>query len=186
MAIEIETKMKLDSPGEVASRLAELGAHHVGDFFEINTFFDTPEQRLLAGGEGIRLRIARNESTGATEARLTYKGPKLGGQIKRREELESAVESGEIMADMLARLGYVQLMRFEKRRQTWELDGCEIVLDELPHLGHYIEIEGPDEAAVLRLRENLNLAHLPLISKGYASLLAQFAERHGLPKDLRF
>jgi hypothetical protein len=46
-------------------------------------------------------------------------------------------------------------------------------LDELPLLGNFVEIEGPDDEKISRLQSQLALTHLLHIPKGYASLLSE-------------
>ena len=41
--------------------------------------------------------------------------------------------------------------------RSWKLGGCTVELDELPHLGTFVEIEGPSEAAILKVRDQLQL-----------------------------
>ena len=50
-------------------------------------------------------------------------------------------------------------------------DPRKVELDELPRLGRFVEVEGPDEATVMRVRADLGLAGLPLIKAGYIALL---------------
>ena len=71
------------------------------------------------------------------------------------------------------------MLSFEKRRETLELDGCKVELDELPHLGSFVEIEGPDEEAVLRVREKLGLADRPIVKTSYIALLMGYLQERG-------
>ena len=70
-------------------------------------------------------------------------------------------------------LGYHKRLTFEKKRALWALDRCEICLDELPHLGCFVEVEGPDEDAISGVLEKLNLHNEPHISKGYAAMMSR-------------
>jgi adenylate cyclase class IV len=54
-----------------------------------------------------------------------------------------------------------------------------VELDELPHLGCFVEIEGPDEQSVLAVRDRLGLAG-PGITKSYLAMLD--AHCGGLPE----
>lgn len=45
----------------------------------------------------------------------------------------------------------------ESKRETWELDGCEVVLDEWPWLEPYLEVEGESEAALKTVAGKLGL-----------------------------
>ena len=61
-------------------------------------------------------------------------------------------------AAILAGLGLKIVLGYEKRRETWLTGACEVALDELPQLGWFVEIEGPDETEVGRLTTQLSLA----------------------------
>src|SRR5687767_8735008 len=141
MAVEIEAKMSVESFDAVRAKLRELGATVAGSHFEVNTFFDTAERGLLARGEGLRLRLNRDAATGHETYVVTYKGPRRPGPLKSREEIEFGVSPGAAAADLFERLGYQRTMSFEKRRETWELGGCKVELDEVPVLGRFIEVE---------------------------------------------
>ena len=98
---------------------------------------------------------------------------------KTREEVELRVEDGDA-ALLLERLGFIPSLSFQKRRETWELEGCKVELDELPYLGHFVEIEGPAEEPILRVRERLGLGDRPMIKSGYVELLMSYLQTHNI------
>ena len=115
------------------------------------------------------------------------KGPQQQGDLKSREEAEVRVEAGDDAVAVLAALGYQPTLSFEKKRQSWELDGCKIELDEIPILGRFVEIEGPDPQTVMRVRQKLGLADRPLIKTGYITMLARhLKEIHDNRKAVKF
>ena len=173
MPVEIEAKMAVDSFDPVRARLRSVGARRMGERFEVNTFFDTEARSLLAAGEGLRVRMERDVATGRERNVITWKGPVQTGALKSREELEFEVGSRDAAVALLGKLGYARTLEFEKRRELWRLGACEVVLDELPGLGKFVEVEGPDEAAVMSARERLGLADRPLIKDGYATLVSR-------------
>jgi adenylate cyclase class 2 len=179
MAVEIEAKMKVEDFDAVRRRLTELGAHHVGAVLETNTFFDTPDRSLLAAEKGLRLRRTQDISTGEKHYVITVKGPQQKGPLKSREEAEVSVSDGDRAADVLRMLGYEPTLSFEKKRESWTLADCKIELDQLPIFGRFVEIEGPGEEAVMRVRETLHLANRELIKTGYISMLANYLREHG-------
>lgn len=187
MPVEIEAKMAIDSHDGIRARLNEVGAKRLGLFHEVNTFFDTEDRSLLAADKGLRLRLNRNSETGEEDHIMTYKGPRQLGPLKSREEVEVIVEGSSEVARMLACLGFKKTLGFEKRRESWLLDGCQVELDELPFLGKFVEIEGPDDATVMKVREKLGLASRALIKHGYIALLSGYLQEHGKTlKDVRF
>jgi len=50
---------------------------------------------------------------------------------------------------------------------------CEVALDQLPLIGDFVEIEGPDEAKIATVQKSLGLTDLPHITESYASLVAK-------------
>ena len=182
MALELELKVKVPDFDAVRKALAASGAKHIGSVLETNTFFDTADQSLLAQDKGLRLRRTRDSRTGKEHFVITVKGPAQPGEFKSREEAETDVDDGDRAAGVLQALGYLPELSFEKRRESWTLDGCKIELDEVPLLGRFVEIEGPDEPAVSRVRDGLGLGHLPSIKTGYISLLARHLKETGDPR----
>ena len=179
--------MSVESFDPVRARLRDAGAAGPVAHFEVNTFFDTEDRSLLAADEGLRLRLDRVVASGAEKHVITFKGPRQLAALKSREELEVEVSHAEAATQLLERLGYLRTLSFEKRRESWELDRCKVELDELPHLGKFVEVEGPDEPSVLRVRERLGLASRPLIKSGYISLLMSYLQERGrVTKDVRF
>ncbi len=179
MAVEIEAKMKVPSLEPVRASLLKAGAERVGEFFETNVFFDTEDRSLLAADQGLRLRVNRNVETNDEQYVMTFKGPRLHGKLKSREELELGVANARDGERFLGALGYQKILSFEKRRHSWKLAGCFIELDELPHLGVYVEIEGPDEATVLKAREILGLDKTPIIKTSYIAMLMAWLQEQG-------
>ena len=182
MALELELKVKVPDFDAVRKALSDSGAKHVGSVLEINTFFDTPDKSLLAQDKGLRLRQTRDDRSGREGFVITVKGPAQPGAFKSREEAETDVDDGDRAAGVLQALGYRPELSFEKRRESWTLDRCKIELDELPVLGRFVEIEGPDEATVAAARDRLGLTNLPSIKTGYISLLARHLKETGDPR----
>jgi adenylate cyclase, class 2 len=181
MSLEVEAKLKLDSHQEVRARLQELHARPEGAVIETNRIFDDRDRTLRSAGSGLRLRTYRTGSGPAPTATLTFKGPQRQGTLKTREEIEVRFYPPDNGLQLLEALGYVEILCFEKRRETWRLDDCLVELDEVPYLGRYVEIEGPNEPAVLRMQALLGLADLPVIRRSYIALLTEHCQRHGLP-----
>lgn len=171
MSIEIEAKMRLPSPENFLKKLEQAKAKLQGKQEELNLFFDTPDHRLRSADEGLRIRITTDIRSGKKVTKLTHKGPRAHGRLKNREEVELEIADSQAMIDILEALGYQEALSFEKVREIWKLDHCEIVIDQLPYLGMFVEIEGTSEKAVMAMRDKLGLASEPLIRSSYASIL---------------
>ena len=179
MATELEAKMRVPDHEPVRRQLQAAGGTRLGACMELNTFFDTPDRTLVAQDKGLRVRRTCDFATGDEKYVVTYKGPQQAGALKSREEIEIRADDGDNAALMLQRLGYAPTLSFEKRRESWRVDDCLVELDELPQLGCFVEIEGPDEEAVLGVREALDLDRHPLVKQNYIAMVAEALQSTG-------
>ena len=180
MSLEIEAKMAVPDLDAVREALRASGARRVKWTAETNVFFDTEDRTLLAADEGLRLRTNRDAESGRATHVITHKGALQTGRLKSREETELTVDDPDAATKLFERLGLAVTLSFEKRRETWELGGCKVELDEVPHLGSFVEVEGPGEAEVLRVRETLGLSDRPIIKTSYIAMLTRYLDEQGL------
>jgi len=171
MDSEIEAKLKVDSLQEIARKLDELGAEFLEEQLQTDTYFDDAGAALKSSDRALRLR---QQKAGPKEKTfLTYKGAKEKDDFKKRQEIEVRVGDGDSAQKLLWALGYEKELVFEKKRRIWRLGGCEVALDELPLLGSFVEIEGPDGKSIADVQKNLGLSDLPHIAESYALLMVQ-------------
>lgn len=176
MSVELECKVHVEDHDSVRRALKAAGATYLGRVLETNRLFDRTDGSLCASGQGLRVRstsVLDGQSPGTT---LTYKGPRQVSTFKRREEIEVNVDDAESMTGILLALGFVERFRFQKRRESWTLNPCQIELDELPVLGRFLEVEGPDEAAIGKVLRLLGVGSAEPIRETYVSLLSAQAE----------
>jgi adenylate cyclase class 2 len=152
----------------------------LGCVLETNHIFDRPDGSLRARGYGLRIRSARDTATGEQSHTLTLKGPVAAGPFKSREELEVRISDADTAASMLQQLGFVRILCYQKRRESWRLEECRVELDEPPHIGLFVEIEGPDEAAIRFVRDRLGLADAVHEKASYVPMLMAYCQEHGI------
>jgi adenylate cyclase class 2 len=179
MAKEIEAKLKVPDLAPIRSRLKEAGALRKKAELETNTFFDTKDQFLLKSDSGLRIRIARDES-GKQTYKVTMKGRRESGRFKRREETEFIADEPDAVKAIFERMGYSVALSFQKRRETWELQSCEVALDDLPHLGTFVEIEGKSDSAIANVQKLLGLEGAEPIQTAYADMIAKYIDEHAI------
>ena len=169
-ATEIEAKFAVARLDSIRQQLLQRSARLARPRLqETNLRFDFPDGRLQQAGHVLRLR--KNH-----DARLTFKAP--GDVPELRTELEIGVDSPEMAQRLLEALGFGVFFVYEKYRETFRLDGSEVMLDELP-FGTFVEIEGGDLPSIRRVAETLGLTwgeRLPLSS---LSLFDRLRQRHG-------
>ncbi|MFZ5879715.1 MAG: class IV adenylate cyclase [Chloroflexota bacterium] len=175
---EIEVKLYVRDLKKVEAGLLERQARLIqARVFERNLRFDQPDGRLRAAGCVLRLRQD-------TEARLTYKGASnLTGGIMTRPELEFTIGDLETARKVLLALGYEEVAVYEKYRTVYDLEGCHIMLDELPY-GDFVEIEGTEAAAIRQLTDRLGLRMDAAVGDSYLGIFDKYCQKRGWSQSI--
>lgn len=140
MKDEIEAKFVNVNIEEIREKLKNLNAELVMPMRDMKRVtIDTLD--LKKKNAFLRVRDEGNKTT------LTYKQIDTLS-IDGVKEIEVTVSDFETTVALLAEAGLPHGSLQETRRETWQLDGVEVVIDEWPWLNPYIEIEGPSEEAV--------------------------------------
>ena len=169
MCVEIEAKLKVDSPEDIEDRLRESGAEFTAEQSQVDIHFDDTNSSLVRNDKCLRLR--RQEVNGTKEYFLTFKGPEKTSSFKMRQEIEVEIKDSDSIRKLLSALGYKSVLSVEKTRKLWRLGGCEVALDHLELLGDFVEIEGPDEEKIAAVQKQLGLAGLRHIKQSYAYMI---------------
>ena len=141
MASEIESKFLNIDHDDIRAKLEAAGATLEEPMRLMRRqLFDFPDGRLHAANHG-RLRI-RDEGSSVT---FTFK---TRGDGKYAQEFETTVSSYAATAEILEAIGLLPYTTQQSKRETWQLDDVEVVLDVWPWVSPYLEIEGPSEAAI--------------------------------------
>jgi len=144
---------------------------------ECNWVFDRRDE-LFGSSRLLRLR------TDGSGCRLTFKGPpRFEENLKVRDEIEVAIGHAEAMRDLLVRLGYRVVRRYEKVREEWQLGAVVVALDHTP-IGDFVELEGDDAtAAAGRMGFDVRAAE----RRSYLRLYEDWRRDHPeLPADMMF
>ncbi len=181
--LEVEVKFVVEDLTAVRQRLLAAGATvKKPRVYERNLRLDTPDEALRERDELLRLRQD-------TAVKVTYKGRSLeaeqASEAKVREELEMTVGDWETAVAIFQRLGFVPMQVYEKYRETFQLGGVEVVLDEMPY-GNFVELEG-EEAAIQETAVALDLPWENRLVTNYLALMGELQARHNLPfNDITF
>ncbi|MCX6799171.1 MAG: class IV adenylate cyclase [Candidatus Diapherotrites archaeon] len=164
--IETEIKFKIADAAEIETRILALGGSHEKSFFSRNTLFDTPKMGLKKKGCLLRLR-EEGES-----AIITFKGKAMKSKFKKRPEVNLRAENAEKARALLEGLGFEEKWVYEKKTKYLRLESAEITIDEMPVVGHFMEIEAaPREiektakALGLRMREGMKETYADLFRR---------------------
>ncbi|WP_329273403.1 class IV adenylate cyclase [Streptomyces sp. NBC_01451] len=149
MRHEYEAKFLAVDVGALQVRLAALGA--VQAFPRTLLTRTIFENDRLDSGAWLRLRDEGTRST------LTLKQVTDATTIDGTKEIETEVADLNAVADILRRIGCVEVRHQENYREEWRLGEVAFDFDTWPGLPSFLEIEGPDEASVRQAAALLDL-----------------------------
>jgi predicted adenylyl cyclase CyaB len=174
--IEREVKIRVTDLAAIRRRLESLGAHREGVENEVNRILDSSDGALQRKHQVLRVRTA-DKST------FTWKGQAEDHdpfEHKTREEIEVqfSTEGTEELLGILAKLGYAEVIRYVKERETWRWLGAVIAVDRL-EFGDFVEIEG-EAGAIQDVMHRLQIESEPREQRSYPELqrLAQQERTH--------
>ncbi|MDD4412536.1 MAG: CYTH domain-containing protein [Patescibacteria group bacterium] len=150
MAIEFEATFPDIKKEEIRDRLKSVGAQLIhNEILQKRSNFYLPDKN-----EHSWVRV-RDEGIGVVT--MSYKDvPDKTDNINNQKEICIKIDNFENAKDFLINLGCVEKSYQETKRETWQLQGAEITIDEWPFLNPFVEIEAASEDIVKNVSEILN------------------------------
>ena len=160
--IEIESKFKISDDitrDELLAILKDQLIAQISSKRQIDTVFLLPEQvdvPIVPGSKIMRVRDVLNPETG--ELRRSLMTLKIEGQTKlASDEYEFVVDAGNTARQMLAALGWQEIVTVDKVRLESRTKDYTICIDEVAGLGLFIELEvlTEDSADVKNIQQQM-------------------------------
>jgi adenylate cyclase, class 2 len=135
--LEIEIRAKANSLDNIRKKLGELSAKKIGVEKQVDKIFGRPkdrdeENKIIEGRFSARIRQKENKIlTELKEIRRNGAGLEFSSPVQKIEDGVRLLES----------LDYEESFTISKTRELYELENCEICLDQVDKLGNFIEIE---------------------------------------------
>jgi adenylate cyclase class 2 len=188
MGYEVEVKFRAVDHADLERRLKALGLVPEATVEHRDAYLAHPSRDFAQTGEAFRIRGEGSSN------RITYKGPKLGGPAKTREEIEVEFAEGAEALEKLTRafelLGFRAVAVVRKRRTEYRLERkgrpMAVTLDLAEGLGAFAEVETLVEAksdlpegqkAVLALAKELGLTEVE--PRSYLRMVLEASGRMG-------
>ena len=184
---EVERKYLDVDFSRLRERLTALDARSEGVHFERNILFDRQEE--LFGSRRL-LRLRSRQWAGHEDHILTLKLPPVAPRdaaeagFKIREERECPVADRQAMQGILEGLGYLPAARYEKFRESWQIEGVQVDMDILPFI-QVVELEGEAER-IRKVEVLLELDKRPTSADSYHVLHKRWRVEQGLPPERSF
>ena len=169
---EVEIKFKIDGIESLAAKLGAAGFRLVTErTHEVNTLYDLPGNPLRRRGALLRVRNYGGKWT------VTYKDKSKPGRHKSRREIETQVQDGQALAEILQAAGFRPGFAYEKFRSEWADGTGHVVIDETP-IGNFGEIEGPSQW-IDEVAQRLGISRKQYITASYAELFLLWKRKTG-------
>jgi len=173
----VESKVRLldGDLGQIEAQLLDQGVTLGSAIHQKDVYFKEQGFRDKVHGAGSYLVRVRYAAHGTT---LNMK--RLTETDGVWEEIETPVENGEIVEQILLTIGVEHAVTVDKKRRMAKLDDLEIIIDEVADLGTFLElaIEGGGSVTEARARINIFLGKLGISSdrvelRGYPSIILE-------------
>jgi adenylate cyclase class 2 len=138
---EIEKKYHLveDDAASIEKKIVILGAHHVSDSKQTDTYFNVSGRDSYGTKECLRIRETNNN------IEITYKPPtkidQADGGYFSKKEVNLAVKDLGDAKELLMDIGCEMLCVVEKTRKDYLLDKIHISVDTISDMGVFVEVE---------------------------------------------
>ena len=184
MAIETEIKFAIDDLTGFGRRLERAGFRlETPREFESNVLYDTPDRKMRARTEILRLRHYCGKWK-VTHKRVPDSGA-AEDRHKHRVEIETEVTDGDALAEIFQLIGLIAAFRYEKWRTEWGDGTGHCLVDQTP-IGNFAELEGTPEW-IDSAAGRLDVDHSQYMTLSYGRLFEQWREEHhSTAQDLTF
>lgn len=176
MPNEIETKFKVESPALLRKRLKKLDAEFISKELEKDTYYFNPARKCSS--DIIRIRDLGKNGV------FTIKTPstqRKSSKYKIWKERQTGVNDVEVFSGMLKHLGFMPRFQKEKIRETYKLGKSLVVIDKLPFIGFYAEIEA-SKVNIKKIAKFLGFDIKKAIPDAYMELFRRYKMFHKKPK----
>lgn len=151
LPLEVELKYRVDDREALLAVIEKIDGMLQTTVEQVDLYFAHPQRDFAETDEALRIRKITDLDSGNRSSRVTYKGPKLPGEGKTRQELEFALPADDqqpaAMQQMLSLLSFREVREVIKQRTVYtvQVEGsnqqAEIAVDQVEGLGLYVEIE---------------------------------------------
>jgi len=174
METEFEATFPNIEKNQVRGKLKKAGAKLTRpEFLQKRVVFNLPKGHEIPHGW---LRV-RDEGDKITMSLKVVSGERIEDQ----KEILLNVDNFAQAELLLTTIGCEKKAYQENKREIWEFDGVEIMIDEWPYMKPLVEVEGPTEQAVRQVSETLGFDYKKARFCAVGELVA---EAYNIPEDL--
>jgi len=144
--MEIEIKATFDNKEKVRDKLNKLGAIEKKEKHQIDEYYNHPNRNTRETKEYLRLRHKEGENEGIFAYHIN-----IADGVNK--EFEVKVDNLKTFKQILEGLNFPLLGIIDKKRETFELEGLTITIDEVKDIDNFIEIEADGEESEIEQKK---------------------------------
>jgi adenylate cyclase class 2 len=142
---EIEIKFRVENASALAAVLAERGCV-LSEIIEQDDRLFLPPGASYPVPPGVPVLRVRQQN--GEPSLLTLKASDAGNELSKTE-IETTVSDAPAAASIVLEMGYVEVLRIQKKRRKGKVGGTEICVDEVVGLGSFVELEQTVETVAI-------------------------------------
>jgi len=160
--MEYEIKFKLDKKKDITHRLRQLGAQDLGRKKETDIY-------LTLNNQAVRIRRIGKEGLITIKKFMPTKK-----RVKVRQEIQTKVEDTRALIEIFKLCGFREFRKIEKSRHTFKLDQGLVLIDRLPFMGYFVEIEAASFKRMKNIAKIIGLDYNKGIISSYLNLFFSY------------
>ena len=171
MEREIEVKVLHVDLNEMEAKLVDLGGEKIGEEQQTNYLIDSAAHPIPADLGYLRIRSI--EKDGGETIQCTFKEKKCDEGVRAYDEHTVIIDDAREMRAIFALLGYGRVEEAKKHRISYAFKQCRMDLDRWDPESFpepYMEIEGPNKAAIDEVIAALSIDREQVSTKSIAEL----------------
>lgn len=162
--MECEVKFKIEDKKEILKKLQSLGAQDLGKNLESDTYYGL-------GEKSVRIRKINKDKEGFITVKKLVE---TDSRAKIKEEIETKVSDIEKAVKILEELGFSAVKRKEKIRHTFKLGNVFVLIDKLPFMGYFVELEAASEKDIKNLTKKLGFDYNQASGESYDNIFFKY------------
>ncbi len=134
MVFEVELKARLTDPTAIEARTVELGVFK-GETTKLDVYFRRCGDSSRLPADRFRLRQE------GTQAVVNFKQEQQAGGLEVNQEIEFEVTHAHAFYQFANRFGFEPFVVKRKLARIYQIGRAQVELNQVEHLGHFVEIE---------------------------------------------
>lgn len=166
---EIEAKVLEIDEEELTEKLRNIDAEKVFDSHIKSELYDFPDGRIEEDGV-LRLRTREDKSFVTRKQKVAF------DDAKEMHEIEFDVDDPEEFREFMKSIGAEKVREGDKHRIKWVKDDVEFVIDKIPGIPCFLEVEAPNREKMNEAFRELGFSMEETVNWGAKEIFEHYGE----------